>query len=53
MESETYAAEGGNFNLVCNPEAAPRPRFVWKKAGNVLGSGGIKLVSFSERKSLG
>jgi hypothetical protein len=34
---ETYAAEGGNITIICNPEAAPRPKFVWKKDGNVIG----------------
>ncbi|XP_012252358.2 contactin [Athalia rosae] len=44
MESETYAAEGGNVTIVCNPEAAPRPKFVWKKDGNVIGSGGRRRL---------
>jgi hypothetical protein len=37
LELETYAAEGGNITIICNPEAAPRPKFVWKKDGNVIG----------------
>lgn len=37
MESETYAAEQGEVVIKCNPEAAPKPQFVWKKDGNVLG----------------
>jgi hypothetical protein len=37
LESETYAAEQGDVTIKCNPEAAPRPRFVWKKDGNVIG----------------
>lgn len=37
LEPETFAAEGGNVTMRCNPEAAPRPRFIWKKNGNVLG----------------
>jgi hypothetical protein len=37
LELETYAAEGGNITITCNPEAAPRPKFVWKKDGNVIG----------------
>lgn len=37
LEAETYAADGGSVTIKCNPEAAPRPRFVWKKDGNVLG----------------
>lgn len=40
MEFETYAAEGGNVTIKCNPEAAPRPKFTWKKDGNVIASGG-------------
>ncbi|KAG7210747.1 hypothetical protein KM043_012244 [Ampulex compressa] len=44
MESETYAAERGNVTIVCNPEAAPRPKFVWKKDGNVIGSGGRRRI---------
>ncbi|XP_015510203.1 contactin [Neodiprion lecontei] len=44
MESETYAADGGNVTIVCNPEAAPRPKFVWKKDGNVIGSGGRRRM---------
>ncbi|XP_012285560.1 contactin [Orussus abietinus] len=44
MEPETYAAEGGNVTIVCNPEAAPRPKFVWKKDGNVIGSGGRRRI---------
>lgn len=37
LESEIYAAEQGNVTIVCNPEAAPLPKFVWKKDGNVIG----------------
>ncbi|KYN31788.1 Contactin [Trachymyrmex septentrionalis] len=44
MESETYAAEGGNVTIVCNPEAAPRPKFIWKKDGNIIGSGGRRRI---------
>lgn len=44
MEPETYAAEGGNVTIVCNPEAAPRPNFVWKKDGNIIGSGGKRRI---------
>lgn len=40
MESETYAAEGGNVTINCNPEAAPRPKFTWRKDGAMLGNGG-------------
>ncbi|XP_015594638.1 contactin [Cephus cinctus] len=44
MESETYAAEGGNVTIACNPEAAPKPKFVWKKDGNVIGDGGRRKI---------
>ncbi|KAK0161854.1 hypothetical protein PV327_008261 [Microctonus hyperodae] len=44
MEPETYAADRGNVTLTCNPEAAPKPTFVWKKDGNVLGSGGRRHI---------
>lgn len=44
LESETYAAEQGNITINCNPEAAPRPKFVWKKDGNVIGSGGHRRI---------
>ncbi|VEN63415.1 unnamed protein product [Callosobruchus maculatus] len=42
LEFETYASEGGNVTIKCNPEAAPRPKFVWKKDGNIIGTGGHK-----------
>lgn len=44
LESETYAAEHGNVTIKCNPEAAPKPRFVWKKNMNILGSGGHRRI---------
>ncbi|KAK1129512.1 hypothetical protein K0M31_019233 [Melipona bicolor] len=44
MEPETYAAERGNVTIYCSPEAAPRPKFVWKKDGNVIGSGGRRRI---------
>lgn len=44
MESETYAAEGGNVTIVCKPEAAPKPKFIWKKDGNVIGQGGRRSI---------
>ncbi|CAL4060903.1 unnamed protein product, partial [Meganyctiphanes norvegica] len=37
LESEKYASEGTNATIVCNPEASPRPNFVWRKDGLVLG----------------
>lgn len=36
LEAETYAAVQGNVTLKCNPEAAPKPKFSWKKNGNVI-----------------
>lgn len=44
MESESYAAEGSNVTIICNPEAAPMPKFVWKKDGNVIGDGGRRRI---------
>lgn len=44
LEAETYAAEQGNVTLKCNPEAAPKPRFEWKKDGNMIGSGGHRRI---------
>lgn len=44
LEPETYAAENGNVTIKCNPEAAPKPKYVWKKNGNVLGSGGHRRI---------
>jgi len=29
LEEKTFAAEGGNVTLKCNPEGAPIPDFVW------------------------
>jgi len=37
LEAETYAAEGGNVTIFCNPEAAPKPKFFWKKNNALLG----------------
>ena len=44
LEAEIYAAEGGNITIACNPEAAPRPKIVWKKDGYTIGSGGRRIV---------
>ncbi|XP_037953101.1 contactin-like [Teleopsis dalmanni] len=44
LEAEIYAAYNGNTTIVCNPEAAPRPKFVWKKDGQVIGSGGHRRI---------
>lgn len=32
------------MTIKCNPEAAPRPKFVWKKDGNVIGAGGHRRI---------
>ena len=39
LEPEKYAAEGMNATIECNPEAVPRPEFIWRKNGNVIGRG--------------
>ncbi|XP_011135668.2 contactin [Harpegnathos saltator] len=44
MESETYAAEGGNVTLMCKPEAAPKPDFKWRKDKTTLGAGGRRRI---------
>jgi len=44
LEAETYAAEGGNVTIICSPEAAPRPKFTWKKDNLVIGSGGRRRI---------
>ncbi|KAG8272856.1 Contactin-3 [Homalodisca vitripennis] len=44
LETETYAAEGGNVTIICSPEAAPRPKFTWKKDSLVIGSGGRRQI---------
>ncbi|XP_022915290.2 contactin isoform X1 [Onthophagus taurus] len=44
LEPETYAAEQGNVTIVCQPEAAPKPQFTWKKDGNIIGSGGHRKI---------
>lgn len=46
LESETYAAEHGNVTIKCNPEAAPKPQFVWKKDFNVIGNFVVKKLIF-------
>lgn len=45
LELETYGSEGGNVTLRCNPEAAPKPSFTWKKDGNVIGAGGKRFIT--------
>lgn len=44
LESEIYAVTNGNTSIVCNPEAAPRPKFQWKKDGNVISAGGHRKI---------
>lgn len=44
LESEIYAIYNGNTTIVCDPEAAPRPKFQWKKDGNIVGSGGHRRI---------
>lgn len=39
LESEMYAAEGGNFTIPCRPEAAPFPNFIWKHDGKIISNG--------------
>uniref|UniRef100_W4VRM9 Putative contactin 3 plasmacytoma associated n=1 Tax=Corethrella appendiculata TaxID=1370023 RepID=W4VRM9_9DIPT len=44
LESEIYAIYNGNTTIECEPEAAPLPKFQWKKDGNVIGSGGHRRI---------
>uniref|UniRef100_A0A1A9W5Q7 Contactin n=1 Tax=Glossina brevipalpis TaxID=37001 RepID=A0A1A9W5Q7_9MUSC len=44
LESEIYAVNNGNTTIVCEPEAAPRPKFQWKKDGQLIGSGGHRRI---------
>ena len=44
LEEKTFAAEGGNVTLRCNPEGAPQPKFTWRKDGNRLSSGGKLII---------
>lgn len=37
VKSEMYGAEGKNLTIECNPEAAPKPKFTWKKNGYIIG----------------
>lgn len=37
LDPETYAGEGHKVIIYCNPEAAPRPKFTWKKDEYVIG----------------
>ncbi|XP_013200303.2 contactin [Amyelois transitella] len=45
LESETYGCEGGNVTIKCNPEAAPKPTFTWKKDNMVIGAGGKRFIT--------
>ncbi|XP_022171906.1 contactin [Myzus persicae] len=44
LQPEIYGAEGKNVTIECNPEAAPRPKFTWKKDGYIIGSGGRRRI---------
>lgn len=44
LEPEIYAVTSGNTTISCDPEAAPRPKFQWKKDGNVIGAGGHRKI---------
>ncbi|XP_050530514.1 contactin [Daktulosphaira vitifoliae] len=44
LEPEIYGAEGKNVTIECNPEAAPKPKFTWRKDGYVIGSGGRRRI---------
>lgn len=44
LESEIYAIYNGNTTIVCDPEAAPRPKFQWKKDEIVIGAGGHRRI---------
>lgn len=37
LKSEIYGADGQNVTIECNPEAAPMPKFTWKKDGYIIG----------------
>lgn len=37
LDPEIYGAEGKNVTIKCNPEAAPKPKFIWKKDGYTIG----------------
>lgn len=46
LESELFAAEGGNVTIPCRPEAAPFPEFLWRRNGyNVPSGGRIQVLS--------
>lgn len=37
LKSEIYATEGKNVTIECNPVALPKPEFIWKKNGILIG----------------
>lgn len=45
LEPELYAVYNGNTTIVCDPEAAPRPQFQWKKDGALIAHGGHRRIS--------
>ncbi|XP_058468109.1 contactin [Malaya genurostris] len=44
LESEIYSIYNGNTSIACDPEAAPRPKIVWKKNDNIIESGGHRRI---------
>jgi len=44
LEEKMFAAEGGNITIKCEPEGAPQPKFIWRKNGNRIASGGKNLI---------
>ncbi|XP_023243533.1 contactin-like [Centruroides sculpturatus] len=44
LETEMYAAEGGNFTIPCRPEAAPFPTFEWRRDNQILTSGRYQIL---------
>lgn len=41
-----YAGEGQKVTIYCNPEAAPRPKFTWRKDDLLIGMS--YLLSFED-----
>lgn len=37
LNPEIYGAIENNVTIECNPEAAPKPKFTWKKDGYTIG----------------
>lgn len=44
MERETYAVDGGNITILCRPEGAPMPTFIWRKDGQALTSDPRRMI---------